>query len=420
MLTTASGACAPAAHGPEAIVLIVVDTLRRDALGVYGSTTPTPRIDALAKRGVAHDGLMASFHQTSMSMAALFTGLTPSLESGTDRRAIGWTGQTWCGMARFGDRSDSSPCIPESVGTLGEALQRAGYWTAGVATNPLLFRPAGFHRGFDAWVELAPPRARRTADGRTLVRRGGVPAQDVNEMVAQILATRPGDRLFLYVHFMDVHDYMLTGIPYARMVERVDHAIGQLLDQLGDAKLLDDAAIYLVSDHGETLTERHWTRSGPGHRGNPSYGEQIAVPLIVAPAQYAPPVGPLRTQDLFSWISGIAGAGRKPATSARPSPEPSSRPLQDDEIFLSELHWQTYQHGRFKSHRKRGSGRVGLVDLETDPSEQHDVASHHPDVVAAHVSRMDELTAQLATPDAPSQPLSDEDAEALRQLGYLE
>ena len=67
---------------PERIVLIVIDTLRRDALSCYGGSTPTPNIDGLAAQGQLFSNALGSFHQTTMSMGAMFTGRTPSLESG--------------------------------------------------------------------------------------------------------------------------------------------------------------------------------------------------------------------------------------------------------------------------------------------------------------------------------------------------
>ncbi len=132
---------------PERIVLIVVDTLRRDHLSCYGGSTPTPRIDALAARGRRVRNASSSSHQTTLSMGALFSGLTPSLEIG-DGRSIRWTGRSRCGLTPFADPAGERGCIPQAVPTLPERLREAGYWTAGVVTNPLLFRPAGFERGW--------------------------------------------------------------------------------------------------------------------------------------------------------------------------------------------------------------------------------------------------------------------------------
>jgi len=66
---------------PQRIILVLIDTLRRDHLSCYGSKVRTPHIDAVARRGQIFVNAYSSFHQTSMSMASLFTGRTPSLET---------------------------------------------------------------------------------------------------------------------------------------------------------------------------------------------------------------------------------------------------------------------------------------------------------------------------------------------------
>lgn len=139
---------------PERIVLIVIDTLRRDFLSCYADAPlPTPHIDALARRGRAYESVSAAYHQTSMSMAALFTGRTPSIERPEGGPPLPWTGQTWCGMARFAAPGEGL-CIPTGLTTLAERLRGAGYWTIGVMSNPMLFEPSGFGRGFDDRSEV--------------------------------------------------------------------------------------------------------------------------------------------------------------------------------------------------------------------------------------------------------------------------
>ena len=69
------------------IFLIVVDTLRRDHVSLYGDALRTPNMERLAAEGQVFDAATASFHQTTMSMAALFTGRTPSLEKSLDPQA---------------------------------------------------------------------------------------------------------------------------------------------------------------------------------------------------------------------------------------------------------------------------------------------------------------------------------------------
>ena len=118
---------------PERIVLIVVDTLRADFASCCGARPETPVIDALAARGQRFERAVGSFHQTTMSMGALFTGRTPSFLV-TDGGDMAINGRTWCGMARFAEPGDPG-CLPRSLRTLPQRLRKAGYETLGVVSN---------------------------------------------------------------------------------------------------------------------------------------------------------------------------------------------------------------------------------------------------------------------------------------------
>lgn len=93
------------------IILIVVDTLRSDYLSPYGSSLPTRNVERLAANGQIFSEVVASFHQTSMSMASLFTGQTPSIESGQRKYALPQSGRNWCGLSRFSAPHDT--CVPQ-------------------------------------------------------------------------------------------------------------------------------------------------------------------------------------------------------------------------------------------------------------------------------------------------------------------
>ena len=408
--------CQEAPSGPpERIVLIVVDTLRRDHLACYGSQVPTLNIDRLAARGQTLTNAMSSFHQTTMSMAALFTGRTPSIESGNRRKTLAWTGRNWCGMSRFADPGSADSCIPRALATLGEAMSDAGYWTLGVASNALLFDPAGYSEGFADWVEVGRPHWRPgTLDPAE--RRQFYVAHDgtqVNAAVAEALERRPSDRFFLYAHYMDAHDYSLGAgrRSYERHVQQADAAVGALLEMLEDRGLAEDAVVVLTADHGERLEERHPVPGGVGHRGNPSFDYLLRVPLIVSPARFEDPTVPMRSEDLHRWLRTLAGL-----ESVRPSE------LRDDELFLTEMKWQTYRSGRWKSTWFRRSRRSLLFDLLADPQERNDVAEAHPEVLAQHRQRIAELSRRLTAEGAAAaaDALTQDDRLRLEALGYLE
>ena len=75
-----------------------------------------------------------------MSMGALFTGRTPSIETGEGRQNLPLNSQSWCGLARLAEPGDSS-CVPLAVETLAGRLASAGYATLGVTSNVLLYEP---------------------------------------------------------------------------------------------------------------------------------------------------------------------------------------------------------------------------------------------------------------------------------------
>ena len=398
---------------PQRIILIVIDMLRRDHVGVHGASIPTPHIDALAARGQALDRAASAFGSTTMSMAALFTGRTPSLETGDRSSSLNWHSRNWCGLARFAE-TRREPCIPTSVDTLAERLRAAGYETLGVASNLLLYAPSGFERGFDVWEEpgvrtTEAIQAYRKAPRPTRGAYGGTLAASVNRATRHVLAQRKSDRFFLYAHFMDAHEFERLGISYEEGVALADAGVGEFLNGLDADGLLDDALVVLTSDHGERRGETHPVPGRGQHFGNPPFDYLLKVPLIVAPRLLDDSRSLVRGQDLMSLILERAGA-----------PPPAAPELAEDELFLSEWQWQTLRLPRWKAMFHRTKGKSLLFDLAEDPAEQRNVAPLHPARVAAMRDRVTELTASLAKRSDDEHDLSDEDREKLRAIGYIE
>jgi arylsulfatase A-like enzyme len=395
---------------PERIILIVVDTLRRDHLSPYDPEMETPNIQRLADRGQVFTNYVASFHQTTMSMGALFTGLTPSMESDDPKQVLPWTGRNWCGLRRYSAGPGDS-CVPQDLATLAEALQRAGWFTVGVVANALLFAPSGFELGFDEWVEVGG------ADTSSL-RSEDVPTQRAAPLVLEALrgtfASLPHQPLFLYVHYVDVHDWTYGDSTYVESVARMDLEIGRLLDALEAEGLLENATVILTSDHGEALGEPHPLKTTRTHLGNPSFQSVLEIPLIVAPPIAAPADRMFRSQDLAAVIEGAAGILGRAALS------PEQGGLADDELLLSEDHYLTYRQGRWKSmfHRTLPK-RWALFDLTADPGETEDRMAAEPAIVERHLKRIQALNASLGTASTTDDEQTEEDRARLRALGYL-
>jgi arylsulfatase A-like enzyme len=395
----------------ERVVLIVVDTLRADVLRPYGGSVRAPAMERLAQRGTVYGSAVGSFHLTTMSMGAMFTGRTPSLETGDVRRPMQINGRYGCGMARFRDAGTGKQCIPPSLQTLGEAMRAAEYETIAVVSNGLLFRPFGMDQGFDDWSEVGESRIPRNPKKRQLLRRAceSRRGEAVNAAVEAALERRKSDRFFLYVHYMDAHDYRAFRAPYRAAVAKADRSVAGLLRIMEKEELLENTVFVLTSDHGERLQEKHFVPGTIGHGGNPSFGEVLRIPLIVSP-----PVGGIedrlfRTSDVFALVARIGGAKAAENTD-----------LRDDEIFLGESEWRTYQRGRWKTLLRREDDRLFLVDLERDPGETRDVSDDHPEIAAEHRARIGQLTRDLAAEADSPRVLTEEDEERLRALGYVD
>lgn len=399
----ACSACAPA-RPPERIVLVVVDMLRADHVGCYGGGTPTPVIDRLASEGDRYPQAVAAFHQTTMSMASMFTGRTPSLEAGDPRQPLDWNGKTWCGMARFAAPGDDG-CIPRSLRTVAEAMQEAGYATIGVVSNPLLFDPGGYRQGFEEWIQVGEAAAAFEV-GRSVASSHA--AAPVNEAVRRALARRRSDRFFLYVHYMDLHDHAIMGASYDEAVRAADAAVGSLLEELRRAGLRERTAVVLTSDHGERLGETHALPGMPGHFGNPSFETVLRVPLIVWPRTGGPAPEMFRGQDTLRLIERLAGVEEAP---------PSD--LEPDEVLVTEKKFLSYRRYPWKSMWSRADGRLHLFNLAEDPGEQRDVAALQESLSREHEQRIGGLAAALSVRTRPESELTEADKQRLRALGYL-
>ena len=132
-----AAAAAPLCPGCN-VVLVSLDALRADALGVYGYNRDTsPNLDRLAARGAVFLNAYAQAPNTFPSHMSIFTGQYP------------WT---------HGVRHIERDVLPWDALTLPEMLKLAGYSTYWGARHdsPHLDLSAGFGRGFDNFIPPGP------------------------------------------------------------------------------------------------------------------------------------------------------------------------------------------------------------------------------------------------------------------------
>ena len=287
------------------VLIVVVDSLRADRLGVYGHDRPgiSPNIDRLAEEGMLFSRAQTAATWTLPSVASLFTGLHP-LSHGT---------------------YNASEALAEPHVTLAETLGLFGYATAGFVSGIFLNQQFGLNQGFETWSDIpvdfsskGPRPPRKTSD----------------LLVPEVLDWMKGNKqepFLLFVHLMDAHppldlpddgdtrvfDPEYSGIweeesldlrikkrTFGRVVHRKggraavmterdvahinarydagvqysDRYVGQLLEALEDQGLEDETIVVLTSDHGLDLLEHNTLFSYPSQA---PYEEISAVPLIV-------------------------------------------------------------------------------------------------------------------------------------------
>lgn len=222
------------------LVLITLDTTRADHLGCYGhSGGATPRLDALAARGVRFAHAYAPAPLTLPSHATILTGIYPP---------------------GHGVRANGEFRLSSDARTAAEILRERGYQTAAFVASFVLDARFGLDQGF----ELYDFTAERTPASHS----GGHPersARSVTESALQWLRARASNRpFFLWVHYFDPHApyapppssaSRFPGDPYLGEIAAMDAEIGRLLEGLQSVGAASRSLIFAVGDHGESRGE---------------------------------------------------------------------------------------------------------------------------------------------------------------------
>lgn len=253
-------------RGDLNVVFVVIDTLRADHLGAYGYERPTsPNLSALADQGIRFEKVLAQSSWTKTSMASLWTGVQPLNH----------------GLLRFDD------ALPAEAHMPAEILKQAGYRTAAVYRNGWVAPNFGFDQGFDMYLRPRPGRARSQAQSNHPA--GPVlegTDEDVLESAKAFLDAFGREKFLLYVHLMDVHQYVYDHEApafgpdyldsYDQSIHWTDRVVAHLYGKLEELGVLDRTLVVVTSDHGEAFREHGFE----GHARN-LYTEVAHVPWII-------------------------------------------------------------------------------------------------------------------------------------------
>jgi len=404
------------------VVLVLIDTLRRDHVAALGyDRATTPNLDRLASEGFVASGMLTHASQTVPSVASIFTSKPPH-EHGIqfDLHTEG-----------FGNQGESkTPLLAEDNLTLAEVLSQKGYATAAVVANPWLRRKFGFAQGFDEYQ----------GTGFSKVERGLNDGAEINDAASRLIREHSADKTFLYLHYMDVHSPYAHAGKLPRVFRKgpgrvvhdngpvdgvsaqdlaysigayddglvyTDALIGKLAQELEAAAAERDVLLVVTSDHGEEFLEH----GGMGH-GSTLYPELLQTFAIF----WRPDKRLLRprearlsgTMDIAPTLLDLVGVPTPKEMAGRSLLRPYS-----DRIVISEL-------ARKKAAIKNGWGVVRDLDTHQDEVVAYAGASTSEpsaDLIAELGSRLDSLEFRTMTVNntAPNPDL----VRQLRALGYM-
>ncbi|HEY7696880.1 MAG TPA: sulfatase [Vicinamibacteria bacterium] len=433
-LALAGLACGARVERPRLVVLVSVDTLRADHLGLYGYERPTsPVLDALARESTVFEQAMSASPWTLPSHATLLTGLYPSRHGLTSHERY----------------------LSSSLTTLAQYFSQAGYRTAAVVNSHNLSPEFGLDRGFQQY---------RYVEERTERRE---PSTEITDQGVEWIRGAGKDPLFLFLHYYDVHsDYAslpeyereflrpydgiadgttaqlalyregkvsLSPADAPRLIDRYDAGIRQMDQELG--RLLsflreggpgEKALLLVTSDHGEEFFEH-----GGVLHGQTQYQEVLRVPLLIrgpgVPAGRRVPT-PVSLIDVVPTLLTLAGIGTPEGLDGldlAPLWSEGGGRLEERYLFSEADHnnvehdiTRSVRYRGFKLHYNRLSRERRLYDLARDPEERKDISSGEGKAMAALSQRLDRFMA-MEKVEAPVRALSEEEIEKLRSLGYL-
>jgi arylsulfatase A-like enzyme/Tfp pilus assembly protein PilF len=239
------------------VLLISIDTLRGDALGVYGGRAATPRLDALADSGARFTFAHAHAVVTLPSHTSLLTGKYPF---------------------QHGVRDNNGYRVRNGEATLATHLKGLGFATGAFIGAFPLDQRFGLNQGFDEYDDRLP-EAGPSVDFALPERRA-----DAVVSAAQAWIGAQSGRWFSWVHVFDPHapyrapepfGARYADDPYAGEVAWTDAALAPLFDQLRSQPR--PTLVIVTADHGESLGEH-----GELTHGIFAYEATLRVPLLIA------------------------------------------------------------------------------------------------------------------------------------------
>ena len=314
------------------IIIIVLDTLRKDTLSVYGGDAKTPNLDKFSNDSMIFYNAVAPSSWTVPSHVSLFTGLYPSRHGVHEDFEVG-PQNIFLKLKKFRGNM------------VTKKLKDFGYSTFGFSANGYVSPGTGFENFFDylsyvsddyttSYYKTVLDEVHELGKSKAEIIKNSVMSGKVRELLAlyklrndylrrrrmsgyplmkgsdSILETITNSYFeapfFLFINFVEVHDPVtqwelkrggtyphadLIGLKtitesmknqvkenYKKALSNLDNQIGKLFSYFRQKKIYDNSLIIVTSDHGQSIKEN---RKFPyyGH-GNFIYDELTQIPMI--------------------------------------------------------------------------------------------------------------------------------------------
>lgn len=375
LLAALTGGCGeqrPVAPRARSVLLVTLDTTRRDALGIYRDLATnhaarpnvTPNLDALAHESVVYTRCSTVAPLTLPAHASMLTGLYP---------------------VRHTVHINSMQAVPQSAWTLAEALQEAGYDTAAFVGAVVLDRAFGIAQGFETYTAPVAPKVQETLN------YGERPAREVAADALAWLDRRERDKpFFAWLHFYDPH---LPYQPppqfreqagknaYHGEVAYVDHVLADVFAKLKQQGLWDELLVIVTADHGDSLGQHNEDTHGPL-----AYETTIAVPMFVRwpRGEHGGTLDATLTSvtDVYPTVLESLDLPVRDAIDGRSLWQAAA--AERDGVYMEALYgyhafrWSQLLGWRDEDGKYLHSARPEYFDVDADPGETRDLVAERP------------------------------------------
>jgi len=271
------------------VILLTIDTLRKDTLGCYGNKDElTPFVDSLQDKCIKFTNAQSSRPYTQASFPGILTS-SYYLEYGRQKK-----------------------CSPKRT-LISEVLKKSGITTAAFHSNPYLCGYFSWNKGWDVFYDSMQDEI---SDKIPYIKGDGI-NHKVDQWLYSYIKNDHYRPFFLWTHYMDVHEPYIPAKEYLNKVDPSIHLSEdemlnlfkevilkrdvsnketvKLLKKLYDAgvretddyvkgffsilekyNVLKDTVVIITTDHGDEFAEH----KGLSHDGK-MYSELINSPLII-------------------------------------------------------------------------------------------------------------------------------------------